>query len=171
MQSLISLHFNLSRIYLVFPFGPKIVKSIQMGQFPKMEHSTMTTRKQDFYLFFWALLSDDQSHEKNIDRNQMKNESPNHEKAGQPFTDGVLSIFPFRQQKSTPSWNFGTLPAQQGPGLGRKPAHQVNGVFRHVLNLVFDSLTEHQDTGFESLYPTRSHPNQHVQKGREMIHV
>jgi hypothetical protein len=142
-----------------------------MGLFPKKEHGTMTTRKQDFYLFFWAPLSDDQSHEKNINWNQKKNESPNHEKAGQLITGGVLSIFPFGEQKSSPSWNFGTLPAQQGPGQGRNPGHLVNGLLSGALNLKFKSPEGIWTRICIALDLTRSHPNQHVQQGRGMIHV
>ena len=131
----------------------------------------MTTKKRDLKLIFRALFSDDQSQETNIGQNQKKNESPNHEKAAKLLTGGVLSIFPFGRQKSTPSRNFRTLPAQQDPGQVRKPGHLVNGLFRHILNLVFKSLRGLQDMVFESLYLTGSHPNQHMQQGRGMIHV
>jgi len=131
----------------------------------------MTTKKRDLKLIFRALFSDDQSQETNIGQNQKKNESPNHENAGKLLTGGVLSIFPFGRQKSTPSKNFGTLPAQQGPGQGRKPDRLVNGLHKSDLNFLFKSWDTIWTSIYISLYLTGSHPNQHMQQGRGMIHV
>ena len=131
----------------------------------------MTTKKRYLTLIFRAPLSDYQSQETNTGQNQKKNESPNHENAGKLLTGGVLSIFPFGRQKSTPSKNFGTLPAQQGPGQGIKPDHLVNGLHNNALNFLFKSWDTIWTSIYISLDLTGSHPNQHMQQGRGMIHV
>jgi len=156
---------------LVPPLGIEIRKINPNGTVPKKEHGTMNTKKRDLALIFRAPLSEDQIQEKKTSYNQKKNESPNHEKAGQLITDGVLSIFPFGQQKSLLSQKIATLPTQHGPGEGRKPDHLDKGLLTRALNSTFKSPERICTRICTSLDLFGSHPNQHIHQGRGMIHV
>jgi len=156
---------------LVPPLGIENRKINPNGTVPKKEHGTMNTKKRDLSLIFRAPLSEDQLQEKKTSYYQKKNESPNHEKAGQLITDGVLSIFPFRRQKSTLFCHFRTLPTQPGHGPEKTHNHTDGELQKRALNRKFKAPEGIRTRIGIAMDLRRLHPNQNTHPGREAIHV
>ncbi len=131
----------------------------------------MRSKKTDLSLLFRASPSDDRPRQKHTSHNQNQNESPSHDKACQPFTDGVLSIFPFRRQKSTLFCHFRTLPTQPGHGPEKTHNHTDGELQKRALNRKFKAPEGIRTRIGIAMDLRRLHPNQNTHPGREAIHV